>query len=136
MRRLALGSRHLTDRRYARAENNRLDSLITRSFGTGLRHDVLRERSRTSLLVSFTSLAGRLLRRRLILRQQLQQLLALRFVCCSGEEPQIVLELLSVDEPVHGRCTAYVNARESFNQDRASRCIDFSGMIAKTSVSG
>jgi hypothetical protein len=83
-------------------------------FGTGLRHDVLRERSRTSLLIPFSSLAGRLLGRRLILRQQLQQLLPLRLVCCSGEEPQIVLELFSVDEPVHGRCTAYANARESF----------------------
>jgi hypothetical protein len=32
-----------------------------------------------------------------------------------------VLELFSVDEPVHGRCTAYANVRESFaNQDRAN----------------
>jgi hypothetical protein len=83
-------------------------------FWTGLRHDVLRERSTTSLLISFSSLARRLLRRCLILRQQLQQQLPLRLVCCSGEEPQIVLELFSVDEPVHGRCTAYVNAHESF----------------------
>jgi hypothetical protein len=45
----------------------------------------------------------------------------LRFVYCLGKEPQIVLELFSVDEPVHGRCTPYVNARESFAyQDRGN----------------